>query len=134
MNQVIGGSAPVSTESRISDESLLEVENVSLSFGGVKAIRNVSFDIKSGEIVGLAGLVGSGRSELAQAIFGVTLAESGGIHLAGQKVDEKLAARAAEAAFKKATPLANNAYKITVGKTILKRTILAAAGQLNVGG
>lgn len=49
--------------------------------------KDVSFSIKSGEIVGLAGLVGSGRSELAQAIFGVTPADSGNILLAGQKVD-----------------------------------------------
>ncbi|MDH3664236.1 MAG: sugar ABC transporter ATP-binding protein [Alphaproteobacteria bacterium] len=48
--------------------------------------RDVSFRIRSGEIVGLAGLVGSGRSELAQAIFGVTPADSGDICLAGEKV------------------------------------------------
>ena len=34
--------------------------------------KDVNFNIRSGEIVGLAGLVGSGRSELAQTIFGVT--------------------------------------------------------------
>ncbi|MGI9510830.1 MAG: sugar ABC transporter ATP-binding protein [Geminicoccaceae bacterium] len=49
--------------------------------------KNVSLTIKSGEIVGLAGLVGSGRSELAQAIFGVTLAYSGEVYLAGEKIN-----------------------------------------------
>ncbi|MEZ5933314.1 MAG: sugar ABC transporter ATP-binding protein [Alphaproteobacteria bacterium] len=48
--------------------------------------RDVSFSIKSGEIVGLAGLVGSGRSELAQAIFGITPADEGDIFLSGEKV------------------------------------------------
>ena len=49
--------------------------------------KEVSFSIKAGEIVGLAGLVGSGRSELAQALFGVTPADSGIIFLGGEKVD-----------------------------------------------
>ena len=49
--------------------------------------KDVSFSIRGGEIVGLAGLVGSGRSELAQAIFGVAPADSGEIYLADEKVD-----------------------------------------------
>jgi len=48
--------------------------------------KDVSLSIKSGEIVGLAGLVGSGRSELAQSIFGISLAVSGSIFLDGQEV------------------------------------------------
>jgi rhamnose transport system ATP-binding protein len=48
--------------------------------------KGVSLTVRAGEIVGLAGLVGSGRSELAQTIFGATPAESGEIRLAGQKV------------------------------------------------
>ncbi len=48
---------------------------------------DVDFSIRAGEIVGLAGLVGSGRSELAQAIFGVLPINSGSISLDGQKVE-----------------------------------------------
>jgi rhamnose transport system ATP-binding protein len=46
--------------------------------------QDVSFAVHAGEIVGLAGLVGSGRSELAQAIFGVTPAVGGGILVGGR--------------------------------------------------
>ena len=46
----------------------------------------VSLSVRAGEIVGLAGLVGSGRSELAQVIFGVTPAAGGTILLGGRKV------------------------------------------------
>ena len=51
--------------------------------------KDISLEIRAGEIVGLAGLVGSGRSELAQAIFGVTPAESGEIRLNGEPVTIK---------------------------------------------
>lgn len=48
--------------------------------------RDISFKVRAGEIVGLAGLVGSGRSETAQVIFGVLPAESGAILLDGKPV------------------------------------------------
>ena len=48
--------------------------------------RSVSMMVRAGEIVGLAGLVGSGRSELAQVIFGIAPAESGQILIEGKAV------------------------------------------------
>lgn len=58
--------------------------------------RNISLQIRAGEIVGLAGLVGSGRSELAQVIFGITPAESGEILVDGQPVSIRSPAQAKE--------------------------------------
>ena len=49
--------------------------------------QDISFSVRAGEIVGMAGLVGSGRSETAQVIFGVLPAESGEIWLGGAKVE-----------------------------------------------
>jgi rhamnose transport system ATP-binding protein len=49
-------------------------------------LRRASVELKAGEIVGLAGLIGSGRSELAQAIFGVAPPETGTIEVDGQPV------------------------------------------------
>jgi len=62
----------------------LSVRN--LSRRGV--LDNVSFDVYSGEIVGLAGLVGSGRTDLAQAIFGVQRADEGTIEVDGQPLSK----------------------------------------------
>ena len=58
--------------------------------------KSVSLTVRAGEIVGLAGLVGSGRSEFAQTIFGVTPAESGEIRLLGTavKIESPESARA----------------------------------------
>lgn len=49
-------------------------------------IRNVSFDIRAGEIVGLAGLIGSGRTEVARLCFGAERPDSGQLVLDGERV------------------------------------------------
>ncbi len=51
-----------------------------------RAVRNVSFSLRQGEIVGLAGLIGAGRSELAHVLFGITPADSGQILIDGRPV------------------------------------------------
>ena len=54
--------------------------------GRAGAFRDVSFTVRRGEIVGLAGLVGAGRSEVARAIFGIDARGSGEVRVAGQPV------------------------------------------------
>jgi rhamnose transport system ATP-binding protein len=63
-------------------EPVLEVRNLTRA----PQTLDVSLTVRAGEIVGLAGLVGSGRSELAQAIFGITPAKSGEIKMNGRAV------------------------------------------------
>ncbi|WP_454747138.1 sugar ABC transporter ATP-binding protein [Ciceribacter selenitireducens] len=62
---------------------VLSVKNLTLD--GV--FHDVSFDVRAGEILGVAGLVGSGRSNVAETIFGVTPASSGTIEIDGKPVD-----------------------------------------------
>jgi xanthine dehydrogenase YagS FAD-binding subunit len=54
--------------------------------------------------------------------------------LVGKKITEANAAKAAEAAFAKAKPFTDNAYKVPLGRAILKRAILAAAGEREIAG
>lgn len=63
------------------EETILSIKN--LTGNGVK---NISFDVKKGEILGLAGLIGAGRTELAQLIFGYRKIESGEIILNGKNI------------------------------------------------
>ena len=49
--------------------------------------RDVSFSVRAGEIVGLAGLVGAGRSEVARAIFGLDARATGDVYVDGKRVD-----------------------------------------------
>jgi ABC-type sugar transport system ATPase subunit len=50
------------------------------------AVRGVSFQIRAGEILGLAGLIGSGRSELARAVFGADRRERGDLAIVGREL------------------------------------------------
>ncbi len=72
---------------------VLEVEG--LERAGI--FHDVSFEVRAGEIVGLAGLVGAGRSEIARAVFGVDTYDAGRCRLAGKPVkthDPRAAIRA----------------------------------------
>ncbi|MFP4374827.1 MAG: sugar ABC transporter ATP-binding protein [Spirochaetaceae bacterium] len=62
-------------------EVVLEVENLS---GGT--FKNVSFSLRSGEILGMSGLVGAGRSETARALMGIDAATGGEVHYLGERV------------------------------------------------
>ncbi len=64
-------------------KTVLEVKNLSLKNG----FKDCSFSVKEGEILGITGLLGSGRTELAQAIFGYHKADSGEIYIDGEKVE-----------------------------------------------
>src|SRR6185503_6325396 len=65
-----------------SSEELLRVEGLSSG----ERFRDVSFSLRAGEVVGLAGLVGAGRSDVAESIFGARQATAGRIFVRGHEV------------------------------------------------
>lgn len=64
-----------------SQEVVLEVKNLNRG----RVIKDVSFKLKKGEILGFAGLMGAGRTEVARAIFGADPVDSGEVYVLGQK-------------------------------------------------
>ena len=75
--------APSGSEVAVGDV-LLSVENVSLSFGGVKAVSDVSFDIRKGEIRAIIGPNGAGKTSMLNVINGFYTPQEGCITFKGQ--------------------------------------------------
>ena len=69
--------------------ALLEVVNVSKRFGGLDALKDVNFQVKSGELVGLIGPNGAGKSTLFNAISGVNPPTSGKVLFQGEDITNK---------------------------------------------
>jgi rhamnose transport system ATP-binding protein len=95
--------------------------------------KSVSLTVRAGEIVGLAGLVGSGRSELAQTLFGITPAESGEIRLMGEPVtiDSAESARSKGIAY---VPEDRGVQGLVRRMSVLQNFSLAALGSLSRAG
>lgn len=73
-----------SRESSVTDEILLDVKNL---YGN--GLKDISFQIRRGEVLGFAGLIGSGRTELAELIFGVKSKTKGQIIFKGKEISPK---------------------------------------------
>ncbi len=84
VGRTIYESAPELPENP-AQEVVLEVRNLNRG----RVLRDVSFDLKRGEILGFAGLIGAGRTEVARAIFGADTHESGEIFIKGKRVHIK---------------------------------------------
>jgi rhamnose transport system ATP-binding protein len=110
-------------------EAVLEVKDLERQ----PLTKKVSLTVRAGEIVGLAGLVGSGRSELAQTIFGITPAEGGKIRIAGQTVAIRspAQARALGIAY---VPEDRGTQGLVRPMTVRENFSLAALGKVAFGG
>ena len=84
------GSTYPERNSKIGDV-VLEAKNIV-----AEGVKNVSFSVRAGEVLGIGGLVGSGRSELVNTIFGAQKMQSGEIFIKGKKVDINSPSKAIE--------------------------------------
>ena len=67
----------MSSVEQASNVPVLEVKNISLSFGGVKALTDISFDIREGEIRAIIGPNGAGKSSMLIVISGFSQLQLG---------------------------------------------------------
>ena len=66
---------------------MLKVENINKFFGGLKAVNNVSLEVKKGSITGLIGPNGAGKTTLFNTIAGVYSPNSGNLYLEGENIN-----------------------------------------------
>lgn len=69
-----------------SGTPLVELKDISIAFGGIKAVDRVSVDLYPGEVVGLLGHNGAGKSTLIKCLSGAYKADSGDVYINGEKV------------------------------------------------
>lgn len=86
---MVGRSVSFKTEKQASKpkEVVLSIKDLVVNENrGVPAVKNLSLDVRAGEIVGIAGIDGNGQSELIQALTGLRKVESGSIELKGDSI------------------------------------------------
>jgi branched-chain amino acid transport system ATP-binding protein len=75
---------------------ILDVQNISLSFGGVKALTDISFDVREHEVRAIIGPNGAGKSSMLNCINGVYTPQQGSITLKGQSFKHMSSRQVAE--------------------------------------
>lgn len=108
--------------------SLLEVEGLSRA----PVLHDVSLTVRAGEIVGLAGLIGSGRSEIARAIFGADKIDAGTIRIDGRLIRVR-SPRDAIAAGIAMLPESRKEQGLVMGRSLLENTTLAHLDEVSGG-
>ena len=71
------------------NEQLLQIENLKVRYGGIEAVRGISFDVKAGETVTLIGANGAGKSSTLRTISGLVKPSEGKIIFAGEDITGK---------------------------------------------
>ena len=95
--------------------------------------RNVSFDVRAGEIVVLAGLVGAGRSEVARAIYGADRADTGSVELDGRPLRVRSPAGAVRAGLAM-IPESRKEQGLLLGRSVSENVTLSSLAQLSRAG
>lgn len=77
-------------------ETLLELKNVSVQYGGVQALRGVNVELREGEIVALMGPNGAGKSTVLKSIVGIAPIEHGEVRIQGKRAQPETHAMAGQ--------------------------------------
>lgn len=111
------------TESAVAKDApvVLKVEHLNAG----RMVRDVSFELRKGEILGFSGLMGAGRTETARALFGADPKDSGDIYVNGQKVDIKTPQDAVKCGIGYLSE-DRKRYGIVVDKTVAENSTMAS--------
>ncbi|MBB1514593.1 sugar ABC transporter ATP-binding protein [Tessaracoccus sp. MC1679] len=113
----------------VSDEVVLKVAGLNSK----KLVRDVGFEVRKGEVLGFAGLMGAGRTEVARAVFGADPRTSGDIFVHGQKVNIRTAADAVRAGIGYLSE-DRKQFGVLLDQDVKANTAMAAMKDFHIGG
>jgi ribose transport system ATP-binding protein len=119
----VEAAAPIPAAARSAGDVVLSLRDLKRG----RAVRGVSFDLREGEVLALAGLVGAGRTETVRMIFGADQPESGEIHLHGRKFQPRSPAEAVKAGVA-LVPEERRAQGLVLGLSVALNANLASLG------
>ena len=108
--------------------SILKLNNVSKAFGGIKAVTNVSFSIKEGEIVGLIGPNGAGKTTLVNLITGVHKLSTGNMTFLGKDITRYKPYMSARIGLARTFQVVQPFPEMTVFENVLAGALFGSAG------
>ena len=121
----------------MSGDVRLQVSELAKRYGGVVAVKNMSFDLRAGEIVGLIGPNGSGKSTVMSLIMGVARTNSGTIKLDGVDITgwpaHRIARSGVSIVFQHSRPLQRQTVLENVKLALLPDSLLRLATEASVG-
>ena len=106
----------------MSDQNILEVRDLNVAYGGIKAVKGISFDVPRGEVVTLIGANGAGKSSTLRSICGLVTPASGSILLNG----EEIAGKPAEQIVSKKITLVPEGRRVFADLTVLENLKIGA--------
>ena len=112
--------------------SLLEVKGISKRFGGLKAINDVSFAVKPGEVTFIVGPNGAGKTTLFNLITGVFHPDSGSIHFAGRDISNLTPNEAAQIGIGRTFQIVKPLRNLTVLENVMLGAFLRTSSRAKV--
>jgi len=100
-------------------ETILKADNVSKTFGGVTALNRVSFEVNSGEVLGIIGPNGSGKTTLINCITGFIRMSGGEIYYKGKKISGKPAHKIADLGITRTFQIMRPYYSLPAYKNLV---------------
>jgi branched-chain amino acid transport system ATP-binding protein len=116
----------------VSSEPLLRLEAVGKRFGGLAALNNVSFAVAPGEVLGLVGPNGSGKTTAINVISGVARADSGQVFFEGQAVERLSSFRLARRGINRTFQVPKTFREMTVRENLEVAAQFSRAGRVDI--